>query len=400
MERLARIIFPFYWEVLSLTCALGEWLLACWTWGAPGTIAGHVVALVGLFALNRCAAAAYEHEDDVAPLRHRIGGLLLAGGFACAGGIGGLVVAGLVWALVVRAGGLAAQAGTHALVSFDWLGAEFRVVGWLGAVAGIGFVVDGYVRGYRRLQTTELEVTLPSLPAGLDGFRIVHVSDLHLGPIADRAALRDAFARVVAADPDLLVVTGDIVDSPKADLASWLPELSVLRARFGVVAILGNHDAVVGLDRTSAALREATNWTLLRDGVHAVATPGGTLWVAGLEFRRTPHEGDAIPALASTLPSGQPAILLAHHPNAYPAARDAGILLTLAGHTHGGQIAVPFAPRWNPARFLMTPYDAGTFVEDGAVLHVNRGLGTSGQRLRIAASREITVVTLRAPVTA
>jgi len=73
-----------------------------------------------------------------------------------------------------------------------------------------------------------------------------------------------------------------------------------------------------------------------------------------------------------------------------------GVPLTLAGHTHGGQIAVPGLAAVNPARILMTSYDGGTFTSGGSVLHVNRGLGTSGQRVRIAVPREITVVTLAA----
>jgi predicted MPP superfamily phosphohydrolase len=242
-----------------------------------------------------------------------------------------------------------------------------------------------------------LDVTLPGLPAELDGFRVVQLSDIHVGPIADRDAVREAFDRAVDEQPDLIVVTGDIVDSPTTDLDAWLPELRRLRAPHGVVAILGNHDDEVGLDRVADALRAITDWTILRDQVHRVADG---LAVVGLEFRPTPHEGDAIPALLAAVPSDTAALLLAHHPKAFAAARAAGVRLTLAGHTHGGQVAMPFAPRVNPARALMTPYDRGTFAEDGCLLHVNRGLGTSGQRVRIGVPREIAVVTLRAPVAA
>jgi hypothetical protein len=397
VRRLARIVFPYYWEVLALAGATGEWTLACWTWGRPASLVTHAGALIGLFAVNRLAAVAYEREEPTGPIRHHTGGFMLAGGFAAAGATAGLVVATLAWACVVRAGGLSAQAGTIGLPSFEWIGPEFRAVGWLGIAAGFGLVVDGYVRGHRRLEITRIAVALPGLPAALDGFRILHVSDLHLGPIADRHALRDAFDRAMDEAPDLVVVTGDIIDTPKADPALWLPELARLRARHGVLAILGNHDRDVGLDRVAATLRASTDWIVLRDDVHRVDTDGGTLYVAGLEFRRTPHEGDAVASLAAGLPPGAPALLLAHHPDAFVAAVAAGFGLTLCGHTHGGQIALPFAPRCNPARLLMTGYDAGTFVQDGRVLHVNRGLGTSGQRLRIAVPRELTVVTLRSP---
>jgi len=397
VDRLARIIFPHYWEVLSIACAVGEWTLWCWAFGAPASPIVHVTILALLFCANRLAAEGYSLEDAHAPVQHRLGGVKLAAGFTCAGGVAGLVVATIGWWLVVQAGGIAAQAGTAVHTPFEWLGPEFRVAGWLGVVAAVGLVVDGYLLSYRRLEVTRLDVTLPGLPTELDGFRVVQLSDLHVGPIGDRNALRDALDRAVAETPDLIVVTGDIVDAPTTDLDAWLPELRRLRAPHGVVAILGNHDLTVGLDRVDEALRAATDWTVLRDQVHRV-TDG--LVVVGLEFRPTPHESDAIPALAATVPDDAAVLLLAHHPKAFAAARAAGIRLTLAGHTHGGQIALPFLPRANTARMLMTPYDRGTFVEDGALLHVNRGIGTSGQRMRIGVPREITVVTLRAPAAA
>ena len=397
VDRLARIVFPHYWEVLSVACAVGEWTLWCWAFGAPASPIAHVAALALLFGMNRLAALGYEHEAARAPVRHHLGFVTLAGGFASAGGVAGLVGAAIGWSLLVRAGGLAAQAGTAVHTPLEWLGSEFRIVGWIGIATAFGLVVEGYARGYRRLDVTRLDVTLPGLPPGLDGFRVVQLSDLHVGPIADRNAFRDALDRAVAERPDLIVVTGDVVDSPEADMDAWLPELRRLRAPHGVVAILGNHDSEVGLDRVAAALRATTDWTVLRDQVHRVADG---LVVVGLEFRRTPHEAATLPALTAALPSDAGVLLLTHHPNAFGAARDAGIRLTLAGHTHGGQIAVPFAPRANPARMLMTPYDVGTFVEDGCLLHVNRGIGTSGQRVRIGVAREITVITLRAPAAA
>ena len=397
MDRLARIIFPYYWNVLSTGCAVGEWTLWCWTFGAPASPIVHGAMLALLFGVNRLACAGYAHEHGYAPVRHRLGQVTLAGGFAAAGGVVGLVVAAIGWALVVRAGGLSAQAGTAVHTPFEWLGSEFRVVGWLGIATTVGLVVEGYLRGYRRLEVTRLDVTLPGLPPELDGFRVAQLSDFHVGPIADRNALRDAFDRTVAEAPDLIVVTGDVVDTPSADLDAWLPELRRLRAPHGVVAILGNHDREVGLDRVENALRATTEWTVLRDRVHRVADG---LVVVGLEFRSSPHDGDALPALVDTLPDDAGVVLLAHNPNVFTAARAAGMPLTLVGHTHGGQIALPFAPRVNPARALMTPYDRGTFVEDGCVMHVNRGIGASGQRVRIAVPREITVVTLRAPAAA
>jgi predicted MPP superfamily phosphohydrolase len=392
--RLARYIFPYAWEVVALAGALGTWLVGCWTWGAPANPAVHLVAVAALWGTLRLAADGYELEDSQAPIRHRTGGLLLASGFVAAGGVAGLVLAGIAWVLVVRAGGLAAQAGTAGGVATTWLGGEFRVVGWLGVLAGMGLVLDGYLLGHRRTMTTRLDVALPHLPLRLDGFRIVQVSDLHVGPLTSRAALRDAIDRVLAEDPDLVVVTGDLVDSPRTRIADWLPDLRRLRARHGVVAILGNHDAVHGLDRVDDALRAGTDWVVLRDRIHVV---DGVLHVLGLEYRPPGFEGDGLEAAAAGLPPDAPVVVLAHIPNAFREAARLRLPLVLAGHTHGGQFAVPGVPSWNVARLLMTKWDAGTFASGPSLLHVNRGLGTSAQRIRIGAPREITVVTLRSP---
>lgn len=396
MHTIAYVVFSHYWEVLCVVAALGQvivltslgWLPA--TWGAVGA------GLLGTFTLNRLAAAAYEREDAGAPIRHRAGGIVLAAGLVTAGGAAGIVVATLACALLTHAGGLTAEASmlTPVRMGSDPL---LRLVTTLGMLGGMGLMLHGYLRGHRRLVVTRFEITLPHLPAALDGLRVVHLSDLHLGPLAHRGALRDALDRATAEAPDLVVVTGDIADSPATDLSSWLPELARVRARHGVVAILGNHDERVGLDRVAAALRAHTTWRVLRDEIALLEIDGARLAVVGVEHRRSPFEGDAVPALAAALPPATPTLLLGHHPNVFPAAVRAGFPLILAGHTHGGQLALPGLPRVNAARVLMTRYDAGTFVAGSSAMYVNRGLGVSGQRLRVGVPREITVVTLRAP---
>jgi hypothetical protein len=119
--------------------------------------------------------------------------------------------------------------------------------------------------------------------------------------------------------------------------------------------------------------------------------------VLGLEYRPPGFEGDGLEAAAAGLPPDAPVVVLAHIPNAFREAARLRLPLVLAGHTHGGQFAVPGVPSWNVARLLMTKWDAGTFASGPSLLHVNRGLGTSAQRIRIGAPREITVVTLRSP---
>jgi predicted MPP superfamily phosphohydrolase len=162
---------------------------------------------------------------------------------------------------------------------------------------------------------TRLAVPLTDLPAALAGFRVVHVSDFHLGPLADRAAVREALDRIAALDPDVVCVTGDIVDSPAADIDAWIPELARLRARHGVFAILGNHDRHAGTERVAAALRRWTGWRLLRDEVATVEVDGARLHLLGLEDRREAEATDGLATLVAQAPPGEPAILLAHRPS-------------------------------------------------------------------------------------
>ena len=239
---------------------------------------------------------------------------------------------------------------------------------------------------------------LPTLPSGLDGLRIVHVSDLHVGPLTDRAALAAAFARIVALDPDLVCVTGDIVDSAKTDIEAWMPLLATLTARRGVFAILGNHDRDAGVDRVAAALAYHTDWRLLRDEACTLDVDGSHLHLLGLEDRRPPRTTDRLSSLLAPVPSDGFAVLLAHHPDAFDDAAAAAIPLTLAGHTHGGQLAVPWFPHLNVARFMVSRRSVGWFRQDGQYLHVSAGLGVSGQRVRVGMPCEITEITLARPL--
>jgi predicted MPP superfamily phosphohydrolase len=392
-----HLLFSQFFTVLAVAGGLAQWLLVCWL-GAPlGFVAPpwlHVLAPATLALANRRAARAV--EGGPSRLSGSSGRGLLASAFAAIMGAGTLGVCTVAWIALASLGVLPADAGAAAALATPAFDPGFRIVSTLAVLLAGGAVAHGYLRGQHALGVTELTVPLDNLPAPLVGLRIAHVSDLHVGTLADRAALRDALARVVALDPDVIVVTGDLVDDRAADLDAWMPELAVLKAPHGVFTILGNHDRHVGTARVIDALRRHTDWRLLRDEVATITIDGARLHLAGLEDRPRSQAADGLPALLAEVPQGEPSILLAHRPTLFPAAAEAGVRLMLCGHTHGGQIAVPGLPRLNPARILMTGYDAGTFRRDGAVLHVSRGLGVSGQPLRVAVPREITIVTLAA----
>ncbi len=393
-------MFGNFWTTVALGGALGEWTLACWFLGAPAAWGSHVLAVALLAAMNRVAAIAYERERYTGPLLHAAGGVVLAVSVVAAIGAAALGVTATGWYAVSTLTALPAQAGALDAPAGVRFGEPFEALAGLAVAVATAVAAWGYTHGHRRLRITRLDVPMAGLPPVLDGLRIVHITDLHLGPTADRHALRGAIAQVHALEPDLVCVTGDLVDSPTTDLDHWLPELAPLFARYGVFAVLGNHDGRTGADRVAAALDAHTDWRLLRDDVAGVDIDGARLYLLGLDDRKASENAARLPGLAARVPAGEPCLLLVHQPMVFPTAATLGIALTLAGHTHGGQIALPGLPALNPARLLMTRFDAGTFTSRGAVLHVNLGLGTSGQRIRLAAPREITVVTLRAPVAA
>lgn len=393
LSRVERFVFRHFFDGLALGGAVAEWGIVCWLahpLGFRPSLAAHALVPAALAVLNRLAARRLECEPATGPLAGSLGHVLLACAFGALVGAGVLVTAGALWT-GLHLFATHAEAGALAVPAVEpLLGPGFRVLG-LAVLALAGAAVGhGYTHGYRRLGVTELAVLL----AGAPPLRLVHVSDLHLGPLADRRALRAVLDRIAALDPDVVCVTGDLVDSPAADLDAWIPELGRLRAPHGVFAILGNHDRHTGSERVAAAVCRFTSWRLLRDEVATLEVRGARLHLLGLEDRPDPEATAALPALLARVPAGEPAVLLAHRPSVFPAAIRAGIPLTLAGHTHGGQVALPGLPRVNVARLLGVPLDAGTFARDGAVLHVSRGLGTSGQRVRIGVPCEITVVTL------
>ena len=389
-----RLFFKNFILGLSIGGALGEWVVVCWIVGHPPLVL-HAVVPVLLAVVNRQAARRLEREPAAGIFAGPLGHVVLAcafGAMMCTGVLG--VVAG-AWAFCAFIGALSAEARVVIGTGTDPVfGPAFRIVG-SGALALVaGAMAYGYVRGHRRLMVTRLPLPFPDLPPALAGLRIVHVSDLHLGPLADRDGIRGAIDEVLALDPDVVCVTGDIVDSPAADLDTWIPELARLTARRGVFAILGNHDRHIGADDVARALRERTSWRVLRDDIATIDVDGARVNVIGFEDRPHHCATDGLAPLLARAPRGEPSILLAHRPCVFPMAAAAGVHLMLAGHTHGGQLAVPGAPRLNVARAVMGRFDAGAFTLGGSTLYVSRGLGVSGQPLRIGVPREIAALTL------
>jgi uncharacterized protein len=262
----------------------------------------------------------------------------------------------------------------------------------LAVGAGVALAWAGWIEP-RRLVTVRRTLELPGWPSALDGLRVGLVSDIHGGaPHVGTKAIARAVARLNSEAPDLIVLLGDFTDSHVIWGGRLAPELIArelagLRAPLGTFAVLGNHDWKQTGDRMWRALVEA--------GIEVLenrAAAAGDLYVAGLADLR--ERRPDLPSALAGVPPDAPVILLAHDPDVFPFVPDR-VALTLCGHLHGGQVAIPGLRRPAiPSRYGER-YARGHVVEDGRQLFVTSGLGTSGLPLRFLAPPEVVVLELR-----
>jgi predicted MPP superfamily phosphohydrolase len=239
------------------------------------------------------------------------------------------------------------------------------------------------------------EFAIAHWPSALDGFRIVQISDIHIGPLLGSGFAAELARRVNALAPDLIAVTGDLVDGSAQRLAGEVAPFGELRARHGVFFVTGNHDHYSGATRWVDVVREL-GMRVLRNERVEIGAPGASFDLAGVDDHHAHFAGDGREDLARALAGRDPAraaVLLAHDPATFARARHAEIDLQLSGHTHGGQIW-PFA--WFVR--IATPYVAGRYRDGRAQLYVSRGTGFWGPPLRLFSPAEITeIIVRRAP---
>lgn len=258
----------------------------------------------------------------------------------------------------------------------------------------------GALQAYGDPETPVLELGFPDLPAGLDGLRIAQLSDLHVGPLVSTDVVAQWRRSLEALRPDLVVITGDLVDSRPEELAAFTAAFRGFRAPFGTFAILGNHDyfqdpVPIWRELEAQGIRPLENR-------HALIDRGGaTLALLGLQdpmalngrFRGIRFGPGPEPFEASRgIPRGAFRVCLNHRPSEWPEALATGARLTLSGHTHGGQINL--VPGFNSAR-LLGPYTAGLYGDGDRKLYVSRGLGVVALPMRINAPPELPLIVLR-----
>ena len=276
---------------------------------------------------------------------------------------------------------------TGALGIADRLGAAaFGSYGAALALCVYGVMVR---RHWVRVRT--IDVPIAGLGEAFEGYRIAHLSDLHIGGLWPRRRAERWAMRVAALDVDLVALTGDYVTHGGAFHDDIAAVLGSMRGRDGAVAVLGNHDYFCDAEPLVAQLR-ARGVTVLRNEHIALARGADAITIAGVDDTWS-RRADVQRALSGA-PADQPVIALAHDPQLFPELSRGGSALVLSGHTHWGQIAVPFlSTRYNLSR-LSYRLHAGSYRDGSAVLYVSPGLGTTGPPMRIGAPPEITVIRL------
>ena len=272
------------------------------------------------------------------------------------------------------------------------------------AAGTVPFIGGFYGLAFGRLdvEVTRQRIHLERLPRGFEGFRIVQLSDIHIGPFMTASEIRHVVDTAQGLKGDLIVLSGDYVTWDPTTQAAAVEALSGLRARFGVFGCLGNHEAWTGVEDSITRLFSTQGVQILRRQNATLRAGGDELNLIGVDFQThrpagAHHEGVVRRYLVGAEPlvrKDTVNILLSHNPNTFDRAAELGIDLSLAGHTHGGQVALEFvSPQIAPSR-LVTPYVAGWFGKLRGQLYVNRGIGTIGPPIRWGASPEITVFEL------
>jgi uncharacterized protein len=287
-----------------------------------------------------------------------------------------LVWAGIVWAL--------AGQPNPALLPARIAGASYAV----------GLLISSWGIYVRRLFTNidRREHAIANLPREFEGYRIAHLSDLHIGALTPQSWGERWVRQTNALKCDLIVITGDLVTNGIEFHSAIAAALSGLRARDGVLVTFGNHD-YFGEGEPLRGMLLAAHMQVLSNASIQLQRGHAVLNIMGCDDTYT-KRANLNQSIATVARTGRH-VLLAHDPDLWLHAREQGVSLTLSGHTHGGQVAVPFLGRWLSLSHLAHRFHTGVYRDGAATLYVSPGLGTTGPPIRLGSAPTIGVHTLR-----
>jgi hypothetical protein len=272
------------------------------------------------------------------------------------------------------------------------------------AMATAPFVAGAYGMFYERLnlQVSHRRIKIPRLPSVFEGFRIAQLSDVHIGPFMTAEEIRRYVGIANGLKPELVALTGDFVTWDPSTQSDVVDALAGVKAPFGVYGCLGNHEMWAKVEDSITRLFARRGIRILRGERALIRSGGDVINLLGVDYQTRSPMGprgqrlvrEYLQGVDRLMAPGTANILLSHNPNTFDRAAELGIDLSLAGHTHGGQVTLEFVhPDLSPGR-LVTPYVRGWFEKPGGQLYVNRGIGTIGVPIRFDAPPEITVYEL------
>jgi predicted MPP superfamily phosphohydrolase len=270
---------------------------------------------------------------------------------------------------------------------------------WLLAIVFVVIIcltVWGFVIEPNRLVVNEVNLPIPEVDARFGNLKVALISDLHVGsPWVDLKKLRELVVKTNAVKPDLILLAGDfvvesVIGGQFVDAESIAAELSKLNAPLGTFAVLGNHDWVYDGKRVTTALK-SVGIEVIENGAARIERDRKHIWLLGIAdaWTRKPDFGKALAEVTDEAP----VIAFTHNPDIFPNAPER-VLLMLAGHTHGGQVNLPFVGRLVVPSKYNQRYAIGHIIENGRHLYVSPGVGTSIFPVRFRVPPEITVLDL------
>jgi len=263
----------------------------------------------------------------------------------------------------------------------------------VAVISGLALVVGGCaLREAYNIRVTRLDLPLRGLPAEMEGLTVLQVADVHYGMLIENGRLSKIVSLINELEPDIVVITGDLVDESVSHMERMADPLSKLKSRLGVFAVTGNHDYYAGVDRVVAIMRGA-GIRVLRNEVTVL--PGG-LQLLGIDdptgARRVGASVPDFNRLVSMLDPRKPSIFLHHQPHNFERMARAGVGLQLSGHTHGSQV-LPL----RPISHVLFDHLRGLYREGDSYMYVSRGIGTGGPPMRLGSPPELVYIRLHSP---
>ncbi|NNB94547.1 metallophosphoesterase, partial [Corallococcus exiguus] len=259
-------------------------------------------------------------------------------------------------------------------------------------VAGAGMSTFGTWRAYHPPDVRDIPVRLPGLPKALEGFTLVQLTDIHIGGVLQRRFVDELVARANALKPDLIAVTGDLVDGTVPELGRYVGGFGALKARHGAYFVTGNHDYYSGVEAWTEFVR-GLGITVLRNRAVSIGDAGASFDLIGVDDWSANRLGEAGYDLDAALKGLRPdraSVLLAHQPSNFEVVAQRGVGLQISGHTHGGQMF----PGNVLGHLIWGEQNAGLSQQGGSHLYVSRGCGFVGPPMRVAAPPEIARIIL------